>query len=234
MDFKGFFSVLIFDWIALMSGIASVALVIVGFAKKWQSVPQWAILIAAAVCFFCASVRVWTSQHEALKVAQDKLESLTKPDLSGSFIGESATLTGAHKENCLITAQVHIKNLGAPTALENFKVLIVYDNKKFDVQYVPPVSLNVHGVGGGSFSLSVNNHIRVKAGGAAIPMNIPVEGWFQVIVTNMKLEEFFSNKTTISFSFDDVATGQNHVISKTLSGTTSGLMDVNKVFQQTR
>lgn len=58
MDFKDFFRALISDWVALMSGIASVSLTIIGIAKKWKQVPVWVFWLAAALCFFAASGRV--------------------------------------------------------------------------------------------------------------------------------------------------------------------------------
>ena len=55
MDLRGFLASITADWITLMSGIASVILLIVGVAKKWESVPRRALWIMATVCFFFAS-----------------------------------------------------------------------------------------------------------------------------------------------------------------------------------
>ena len=65
MDFKEFLLAFGQDWVTLMSGIASVALTIIGVAKKWEKVPNWAFWLAASVCFVFASARVWTVQHRA-------------------------------------------------------------------------------------------------------------------------------------------------------------------------
>ena len=46
-----------------MSGIASIILTVLGAANKWKQIPRSALWSAAAVCFFVAAARVWTSEH---------------------------------------------------------------------------------------------------------------------------------------------------------------------------
>jgi hypothetical protein len=65
MDFKEFLAALSADWVSLMSGIASVVLTVISVARRWQSIPRWALWVAAAICFFLASARVWTTEHRA-------------------------------------------------------------------------------------------------------------------------------------------------------------------------
>jgi hypothetical protein len=65
MDFGAYVLAFGQDWITLMSGIASVILAIIGVAKKWDRVPRWAFILAALICFFVASGRIWTTEHRA-------------------------------------------------------------------------------------------------------------------------------------------------------------------------
>jgi len=67
MDLPGFLTALVSDWISLMSGIASVALTIIGFARKWGQVPRWAFWSAGLVCFLFAAARIWTNEHRKVQ-----------------------------------------------------------------------------------------------------------------------------------------------------------------------
>jgi hypothetical protein len=71
MDIIGFIYALGKDWITLMSGVASVIFTVMGFIKhkrfqfikrpEWQARMYWSM---ALLCFFFASVRIWTDEHK--------------------------------------------------------------------------------------------------------------------------------------------------------------------------
>src|SRR5713226_6553218 len=82
MDFRDFFSALLGDWISLMSGIASVALMVVAFVRKWDKVPRWAFVIAAIACFFLASARAWTTEHRRAQSLKDEIDRQAYPQFS--------------------------------------------------------------------------------------------------------------------------------------------------------
>src|ERR1017187_8563562 len=108
-DFKGFGYAILTDWVSLMSGIASVILVIVGFVKHWDAVPRWAIIITAAVCFFIAGARVWTTQNNARITAEKKLEELTAPKLGG-YIEGIAVAPANNPPGTILTVMATITN----------------------------------------------------------------------------------------------------------------------------
>jgi len=62
MDLLGFLLALSADWVALMSGGASVILTALGFFRE-PKVQRKMFWFAALLCFFLASVRVWTTEH---------------------------------------------------------------------------------------------------------------------------------------------------------------------------
>ena len=70
MDFRGYISALAGSWVSLMSGIASVILAFMGayyaFYKK-QDLPARALWTAALICFFLASVQVWTKENKKVQ-----------------------------------------------------------------------------------------------------------------------------------------------------------------------
>jgi hypothetical protein len=53
------------DWIALVSGVASVVLSILA-ASSTTNLPNWTFWVAAATSFLVASFRVWTKENRAL------------------------------------------------------------------------------------------------------------------------------------------------------------------------
>ncbi len=68
------------DWIALMSGIASLVLTFVGAAVP--KVPSSAVWLLGAGCFLLASYRVWLKEHRALEKANEQIRLLQEPKLS--------------------------------------------------------------------------------------------------------------------------------------------------------
>jgi hypothetical protein len=60
MDFPGYLAALLTNWVALMSGIASIILTVIGFYRTTSKAWYWA---AALVCFFIASEKVCNYEH---------------------------------------------------------------------------------------------------------------------------------------------------------------------------
>jgi hypothetical protein len=78
MYLKAYFAALAHDWLALMSGIASV---IVAFFSAYfppvnVAAGRTTLWITAVVCFVCSSYRVWVKEH---KKAKNVLEGRSKP-----------------------------------------------------------------------------------------------------------------------------------------------------------
>jgi hypothetical protein len=73
------------DWVARMSGVASVILAFLAayleFIVKNGRVALWA---TAAVCFVVASYRIWAKEHKALLAKQAELERLVAENDGGA------------------------------------------------------------------------------------------------------------------------------------------------------
>jgi hypothetical protein len=68
-----------------------------------------------------------TSSRAETEAVQAKLDALKKPIISACLDHEAVSMTG---KNLIVTCSVHIKNLGAETALEGFDFAVFKDNKK--------------------------------------------------------------------------------------------------------
>lgn len=121
MDIKDFFVALMGDWVVLMSGVASVVLAVVGIAKKWEKVPRWAFWLAAIVCFFLASARVWTTEHKTALQLQSQLDELKNPNLSCSIEQVSDT---HNLDTAVVALVVTVRNTGAPSVAEQYELSV--------------------------------------------------------------------------------------------------------------
>lgn len=103
MNSTGFFKALVTDWVSLMGGIASVALTIIGFARKWEQVPRWAFSAAGLVCFFLASARIWTTENRKVRAyASNSDAPYVYLQYSPTANGPSGfSLTNAGQENAI-------------------------------------------------------------------------------------------------------------------------------------
>src|SRR5580658_2696752 len=180
MDIKDFFSALIGDWVSLMSGVASVALTIIGIARKWEKVPRWTFWIAAAVCFFLAATRIWTAEHRSFLQAEEELDNLTKPQLELSIDRIAASYAkldvGEHAGEMFPAVSViaHLVNNGAPSVADNWRLRTTLrdgSSQETSPIYIDPSQV-VYGTQeeiGSNFRLSLSDELIFKA------FNHPIE-----------------------------------------------------------
>ncbi len=108
-----------------MSGIASVALMVVAFVRKWDKVPRWAFVIAAIACFFLASARVWTTEHRRAQSLKDEIDRQAYP----KFSCETNQVSEVVKEyissgNSVLLLIVTLKNTGAPSVAGGYSMKV--------------------------------------------------------------------------------------------------------------
>jgi hypothetical protein len=135
MDLQGFFSAIFTDWVALMSGITSVVLTILGVVRKWDTLPRRVLWIAALICFFFAAARVWTAEHRVRLAAEKHLEELTIPKFRGAI---SFVAAAPGEKGSIVTLAVVIYNDGAPSFAENFRVVMKSDKQEKELLPVAP------------------------------------------------------------------------------------------------
>jgi hypothetical protein len=91
--------------------------------EKWLKAWEWKLaLCLAGFFFFISGYYAWREQHQRTQAAEDKLERLTKPKLSGEIISAASTSTGPKNADCVVTLTVHVINKGAQTILQNWDV----------------------------------------------------------------------------------------------------------------
>ncbi|HEY6770098.1 MAG TPA: hypothetical protein VI386_35605 [Candidatus Sulfotelmatobacter sp.] len=116
MDLKEFLLAFTSDWVSLMSGIASVAITIIGLAKKWDQVPRWTFWAAAVLCFFFGSCRIWTAEHRKYLTETEK----NNPQLVIK-LGQLYGMPSADGKNTIVAVNTVIVNRGAQSAVIGWK-----------------------------------------------------------------------------------------------------------------
>jgi hypothetical protein len=75
--FQRFLLDLVTDFVALVSGIASAVLALIGASKR-TPLPNWAFWVAAAVCLVYAAYRTWRKQYLAADLLRTTLANVTE------------------------------------------------------------------------------------------------------------------------------------------------------------
>jgi hypothetical protein len=232
MDISGFLSALSESWVALMSGIASVVLaftgVLYGFVWK-KDLPARALWSAALVCFFIASIKVWTIEHTARLSLEKHLQELTAPKLFGSIVFVSVASATDPKDS-VVTLLANIKNTGAPSIADSMSVKIRLKNGReirlASVIIPPSVTLSSDDSEPRSIVLLRDNYLPTKAMSQPIVNGAAVTGWTWGLAKGASKDEVIEPGTIIILFFTDV-TGKYWEISKTMTGQGFGLIDPN-------
>jgi hypothetical protein len=122
MDIWGFFKAVLSDWVAFMSGAASLILTLIGFVaelqKRQAKVRHW-FGIAALVCFILASISVWTSEH-------GKAIELSSPNIHVAILQtNTATLSGGGP---IAMIWASVSNTGTDSVVTDYKLSITLTN----------------------------------------------------------------------------------------------------------
>lgn len=194
MDLKDFINALVGDWVALMSGIASVVLTIVGIAKKWKQVPRWTFWAAAVVCFFFASARVWTTEHRARLQAEKHLEQMTIPKLNSQFSNLITTQFNRGKdENSDVIVSGVITNRGGPTVLNNWKFGVRFSDGSFVAgETLLPIPRGGHITLGKGIVFDGDRWWPSQAESNPIVTGGAASGWIYFLFRNLSQEQFWS------------------------------------------
>lgn len=188
MDFQEFILALVKDWVSLMSGIASVILSILGTVRKWEQVPRWVWLSAAAGCFLFATARIWTTEHRAKIVAEQKWvakeNERPKPELGGEieqFLWMEGKPSEGKPSNELYLL-VRIKNIGPmPSVAEGFRLRV----DTLGIYLAPtlfPKRLMLRNPNGRLIAdFHPDNDLLLRAVNA-IPIGTPIVGWVRFVL----------------------------------------------------
>lgn len=205
---------------------------------------SWKILKWVAVSFLIfAFFNIWRDQYRASEKAsaetaavQKQLDALSKPIISGEAGPIAASYSGEKKENCLLTLLVHIRNLGAPTGIENPSLVITKDGKIYRTEFLPPSNASLYSGNtetGPSVTLRIENHLFPKAMHNPIMTNVAIDPWLQAVIFGLTRDELDSKGTIISLSFHEVATGTKHTLTYVTDDERNSPIDLNKLSRET-
>ena len=201
MDIWEFILALVTDWVALMSGIASVILSILGLTRKWQQVPNWVWWSAAAICFLFANARIWTTEHRARIDAENKLtvkeNEHPKPDLVGEI---QQTLWVDAKPNSVLFALIRIKNVGSlPSITEGFHFIANAANIEQAPTVFPREGIKVNNLQQQRIAeFHPDNDITTRIMNPIMPGSALV-GWLYFVIPHTDTEKMMGVEKEIKF-----------------------------------
>jgi hypothetical protein len=119
LDLWDFIFAVFTDWVALMSGVVSVILTLLGFAYNWQTLPGRSFRAFALVSFLIASARVWTIEH---RKNQNYVRSADAPYVLLSYLRAQNSPSGFYifnhgRETAI---QVHINDISLGSRIATF------------------------------------------------------------------------------------------------------------------
>ena len=204
--FREYLGALLPHWIALMSGVVSVAITF--WEKIHDSIGKYVLYTVAAMCVFLAGFQAWEDQHRATIEAQNKLEGLTTPKLTADF-GEALGTSEANPADSVITLSGLIKNQGAPTVLDNWSLDAELPDRTIHghLLFVPTPKQNIemqNRKGQIMFYLSGAEHwVRITRDSPIVPGG-GKQGWINALLPSVTNEELRAKKATIVLSCRDV------------------------------
>lgn len=205
MELKDFLAALASDWVSLMTGIASVVLLILGAFRDWNRVPRPLIWTAAALCFFFAAARVWTTEHRARIKAEQQLSDITKPDF---VFGISQMISRYQKEGNVTVALIsaEILNKGAASVTGNWKAHYKSPTLDGDMDFVTPDREPVMFGGSGpagAVAFYGTKAIQLTTSVNRIERGDRVSGRMLLTIPGNRSDEISSGQATVTISMED-------------------------------
>jgi hypothetical protein len=223
MDIKAFLDAIGGDLVALMSGIGSLVLLILGltiFHKK--NVPRWIVLVVALICLLCAAARVWTAEHRLRLAKEQQLQDLTVPQFEAYYTVSTATpnLTGGTRTSVILNGR--IINRGAPSIINDWELYLKFsDGKVLHGQSMLPPGRDFHltlqPANGSPFFMDGLDYLPTKSISAPIPTGGAVAGWVYFLFPDISQAEVVREKPTVVLTLTDV-TGKAWVFDTPLTG----------------
>ena len=204
MELRLFSQAISGDFVALMSGVGSVVLLILGLTYFLnRPVPRGIVFIVAAACFFLSAARVWTTEYRAKVAAQQlaqqtqvKLDDLAKPD----FRLQSFTLlAGDVPYGVDLFLNVGLRNLGAQSSAFGWKLTLRTETASIGPlhSHTIPDRDPVRGRMGQSLTFHKDNRIEEKTL-SPIEHNAFIAGWLWFQIPNVDVAELRKSNCIVS------------------------------------
>jgi len=230
MDVNDFLAALFGDWVALMSGIGSVVLLVLSLTAFYNKpTPRWIVIAVAAICFFLASVRVWTTEHRKYLEEARKNTPQLVAEIQQLCVGGSTTDrdTGKPyiKDGTPVLVIATVENTGMPSVARGWKASVQTPEGKVVVgesHYVPPNI--IVGDKGNQRRLSGDDALYDKAM-TPIPQGGAITGVLLFVFKDITAEQIFKTNSIVTLEFEDI-------LKKKLTATfkMSGKRDENLYF----
>jgi hypothetical protein len=229
MEFNHFLIALTTDWVALMSGIASVILAIIGVAKKWERVPPWVFWWTAIICFFVSSIRVWTTEHRTRLAAELKNTPNLLGDIEFASVFPKDLQTDA---DTVVLLFARIVNDGAPSFADVKEIKIILRDGR-ELQLVS-IGVPANGVSPQSEPgkpgpyFPARDYLPIKALSQPIPTGGAVLGWTWGLAEGATKDEVNDPATMVILAFTDIK-GKYYESRKSLSDAKVRVIDSNSL-----
>lgn len=221
MHIRGFFKVLWDDWVALMSGIASIALafwaayyppadVATGKALLW---------ITAVLCFILAAYRIWSKEHAARLEAERLLEAERQqktPSLNGKI--EQVVTGDVPDVGAQLFIYMAVGNAGAQSVAEGWTLRIESTNLDVTIRptHIPDEFSLYDGSGRTITTLHGRDAIYEKAM-TPIERGRIIRGVLRYIVEGIPADRIRTPGNKLTVAFDDFL-GNSYAASYTYTG----------------
>jgi hypothetical protein len=188
MYIKDFFARMLRDWVALMSGGASI---IAGFLAAYFQVvansPKTLLWLVSGICLVITTYRVWANEHRALLDEQAKN---SRPKISGTIRKVKVsyhTISVPHDPRSVIAMDVDFFNeRPVPTTLKHFELEITCNDKTYiaDELYLGTITGDYRGETRGAV-YNLGNSLNAEA----LEFGHHKAGWLQFNLDGVKAED---------------------------------------------
>jgi hypothetical protein len=217
MEITQFFEAIWRDWVARVSGIGSVVLLVLGLWPFYDKpIPRWIVLNIGLACFFFAAASVWTDEHRLRIQKEKELEQLSIPQFKAEFRAPVIVFPANKGKDTTILMNAHITNLGAPSIADRFSTRIIFfeGREVFGVgTTLPPPSGTLtfqRKTGQSALVFSMQDYLPRKALIQPIPRNAVLSGFLLALFRDVPRDSLYDGKTKLVISCQDVG-GRNVV-----------------------
>lgn len=207
-DFADFASAVSSQTVALMSGIVSfIAGLWFRFGPRRRDIPNTVFLAVAGGCVFFACYSAWSNEH-LLRLSEEKhMSEISTPKLSGSIDQKVYGYDETHKAVSAMLV-VGIKNLGAPSIAQGFKLRITMNGRP-SKEYPPTLitdGFRVSMINKGRKTTSIFDHKMALEERTATPLSngMLVRGWLRYEIRDIAPEVLADRSTKWEVVFLDI------------------------------
>jgi hypothetical protein len=179
-------------WVALMSGIASLAFAIWLDRTGWTSIPSKAFWAIGIALIFVAFYRAWRNEHSKVEALQKSLQYRLAGSISDMA---SVELNG----RTVIIIRAKIRNLSRPTIVDNYQVSIETTSKMVKgTMHIPNQDTVLYLPDGNALSL-LRSECILERTSSSLGSGAEVSGYLLLSVDDMCPTDIYGSVITLRF-----------------------------------